>query len=243
MKYLASFIFLALFKPLLFADSIDIVVENYPPYAYKENGNITGLSTDITRYLLEDSGIKAKSWAFAPWKRAFLLASQKPGTLLYTVVRKPNREKLFHWIGPISDRNIYIYKLKRRKDIKASSLEEIKTKGYSIGTVIGTAATEQLKNANLKITETVNYEQNVRMLLLGRTDLIVFLEYSLAYLAKKADSQYSDFEKLFLLDGSKKYYIVIQKDTDSDIVKRLQQSFIKTKHSGKLAEIQKRYLK
>ncbi|MDE1462879.1 substrate-binding periplasmic protein [Spartinivicinus poritis] len=243
MKYLTCFTLLALFNPLIFAGNINIVVENYPPYAYKDNGKITGLSTDITHYLLKDSGIKAESWAFAPWKRAFLLASQKPGTLLYTVVRKPNREKLFHWIGPISDRNIYIYKLKRRKDIQASSLEEIKTKGYSIGTVIGTAATEQLKSANLKITETVNYEQNVRMLLLDRIDLIVFLEYSLAYLAKKADSQYGNFEKLFLLDSSKKYYIVIQKDTAPDIVKKLQQSFIRLKHSGKLAEIQKRYLK
>ncbi|WP_163832658.1 substrate-binding periplasmic protein [Spartinivicinus ruber] len=241
MKFFAFFI-IALYQPTLLAESIDIIVENYPPYAYKENGKFTGLSTDITQHILKDSGIKVKSWAFAPWKRAFLLATEKPGTLLYTVVRKPNREKLFHWIGPISDRNIYIYKLKKRQDIKASSLEEIKSKGYTIGTVIGTAATEQLKSEGLNVTETVNYEQTVHMILLGRTDLVVFLEYSLAFLAKQAGSNYAEFEKILLLDGSKKYYIVIQKNTDPNIVERLQQSFDKLKSSGTLTEIQRQYL-
>ncbi len=225
---------------MVFAQTISIVAEPFPPFGYKENGKITGLSTEVVHYLLEDTGVKVNKWRLIPWARAFRIAKSKANTLLYTVVRKPDREHLFHWIGPISDRNIYLFRLKRQKEIVVESLED--AKHYTIGTVINTASTQYLKSLGMKVREVVNYEQAVRMMLLGRVGLLPATDYSLAYLAKKVGSSYSEFENVLLLDGSKKYYLVLHKDTSMVIVTALQKSFDKLKKSGVLKEIQSKYL-
>ncbi len=85
------------------------------------------------------------------------------------VVRKPEREVLFHWIGPIADRNIYLFKLKSRTDIKLKSVEDAKM--YEVGSVIAAASGDFLESKGVKVRRVSRYKQNLYMLLKGRIDL------------------------------------------------------------------------
>jgi len=148
---------------------------------------------------------------------------------------------MFHWVGPISDRNQYLYKLRSREDIVVNSIEDAKK--YKLGAVYGTAVTDFLLSKGLKPYKVPNHDQTVKMLLAGRLDLIIHLDYSLAYISKKLGKNFSKFEPVLLVDGSKKYYIVLNKDCSPIIVERFQHSFNKLVNSGGLREMQNKYLK
>ena len=231
---------LGLVVNITYAQEITIWAENYPPYGYEENGELLGLSTDIVRYIIEDAGLQVRSWKIASWKRALEETRNTPNSVLYTVVRKPDREDLFHWIGPVSDRNVYLYKLKSRTDIRVKTLEDAKK--YIVGSVPDTAATQYLESAGFELEKVPHYQLNVLKLLEGRVDLVVGTDYGLAYIAKKIGASYSEFEAAFLLDGSKQYYIVLNKDSSPAIVKAFQNSFRKFQESGELEKIRKQYL-
>ncbi len=232
---------LSLLATSILAQEITVWAEKFPPYGYEdETGKIVGISTEIVQYIIKDTGLKAGNWEIAPWNRAFKMTQRIPNSVLYTVVRKPNREDMFHWIGPISDRNQYIYKLRSRKDIVVNSIDDAKK--YNLGAVMGTAITDLLITEGLKPREVYNHDETVKLLLHGRLDLIVHLDYSLAYIAKGLGVEFSTFEPVLLVDGSKKYYIVINKNSSPSIIEKFQASFKKLVHSGGLSEIQQKYL-
>ncbi|MCP4110239.1 MAG: amino acid ABC transporter substrate-binding protein [Desulfobacteraceae bacterium] len=228
----------------IFAQSLEIWVENYPPFGYEDSKTkeIKGLSVDMTRSVVKDAGIQITSFVFAPWSRVFEEAKRRPNILLSAaVVRNPEREELFHWLGPIADRNIYLFKLKNRTDIVLKSVEDAKR--YRVGSVIRAASGDFLESKGIKLERVPEYTQNLRKLLLDRIDLADALDYSFAFLAKQEGVSFSKFEKALMVDVSKKYYLALSKTTSSEIVAALQKSFKKLKESGEIERIQNEYLK
>jgi polar amino acid transport system substrate-binding protein len=223
------------------AQAVDVWVENFPPFGYEENNKLTGLSTEVLEYIMKDTGIKAEKWEIAPWARAYMKAQKNHNSILCTVVKTSEREKMFHWIGPIADRNIYVYKLKSRKDIQINSLEDLKK--YSVGVVRKVAAADLCKEKGITVEETNSDELNLKKLHAKRIDLAIFFDYAVSYFAKLNSIPPAVFSQAYLFDGSQKYYIVIQKDSDAEMVKKLQNSFNKLKNNGGLQKIQQKFLK
>lgn len=219
---------------------VSILAEKFAPFSYLDkNGKITGYSKDIVQYIIKDTKTKVKTWQIVPWTRGYSMALNNENVFLYTVVRKTDREKLFHWIGPISDRNIYIYTLKKNKKISINSFNDAKK--YRVAVVRRSASADLCASKGIQAFETRDDEQSVKLLLNNRVDVIIILESSAAYEAKKFNKSISDFKKLFLLDGSKKYYIVISKKTNIKLVKAFQNSFKKMKRNGSLKKLKKKY--
>ncbi len=240
MKALILLISLIFFPLAIAAGEIEIWGEEFSPFGYIENGKHSGMVTEIVQHLINDTGISVKAWHMAPWARAFKEAKETPNTLLYTVVRKSDREELFHWIGPVSDRTIYLFKLSSRKDIQVSSWEDIQH--YNVGSLIGGASTENLESHGIHTDKVSNIALNVKKLLAGRLDLIDMLDDSLAHIAKQEGEPLAQFEKVWLADQSKKYYIALNKNTPPSIVARLQSSFLSLENNGTLKTIQNKYL-
>ncbi len=242
MRHLIIVVSLLLMGNSLYAqERINVWAEHFPPFGYTdESGKIVGLSTDIIQHIAIDSGMTINSWRIAPWARAFKETQRSPNSILYTVVGNSERRKTFHLIGPVSDRNQYLYKLKSRKDIVVNSIEDAKK--YVIGAVYGTAITDLLLSKGLKPHKVAKHDQTVKMLLKGRIDLVVHLDYSLACIAKSLGEKYSTFEPVLLVDGSKKYYIAINKYSSPSVIENFENSFKKLKNSGALSKIQEKYL-
>ena len=228
-------------NPINAQERITVWAENFPPYGYKdEAGKIVGLSTDVVQCIVMDSGIGIDAWIIAPWARAYYQTQFNPNTVLYTVVGNTERRKTFHLIGPVSDRKQYLYKLASRKDIVVNSIEDAKK--YQIGAVSGTAVTDLILSKGLRPYEVPNHDQTIKMLLAGRLDLVVHLDYSLAHIAKNIGVEFSTFEPVLLFDDSEKYYIALNKDSSPSIVKKFRRSFKKLEDSGELTKIQQKYL-
>ncbi len=152
MKYFILTIAMCFTTTIIFAQSLEIWVEDYPPFGYEDSNTreIKGISTDVTRAIVADAGIQVRLFKIAPWARVFLIAKKHPNVLLSAgVVRKPDREDLFHWIGPIADRNIYLFKLKSRTDIILNSIEDVKK--YRVGSVIEAASGDFLESKGIRL--------------------------------------------------------------------------------------------
>ena len=80
------------------AIDIEIYTENWPPLNFENGGKITGFTTDIVREIQRRTKIKGEI-KLLPWKRAYFNALNKKNALIYSIVRNPQREGLFRWVG------------------------------------------------------------------------------------------------------------------------------------------------
>ncbi|MDX7833812.1 hypothetical protein SJS03_21745, partial [Aeromonas dhakensis] len=80
---------------------------------------VTGLSVDLLKRMLEVSGIglDRKGIQLLPWARAYQMAQYDPNTVIFSMIRLPEREALFHWVGPIGPRVTRVYRRAKRDDV------------------------------------------------------------------------------------------------------------------------------
>ncbi|MFD2271054.1 substrate-binding periplasmic protein [Undibacterium arcticum] len=161
-----------------------------PPLNYEEQGVVTGYSTELLQAVLQTAGLSAPI-SILPWARAYQTAQTQPNTIIYSIVRTAEREPLFDWIGPISKRQIFLFKLRARKDVEVSTLSDARK--YRIGAVREMAATQQLIKQGFNPEESLDLaptdESNVKKLFLNRVDLIVALDWS-AYFSGETERSF-----------------------------------------------------
>ncbi len=223
-----------------YCQDITIVTEDFPPYNYQENGNIKGISSEVVLAVLKEVNIKAKIDEY-PWARAYMLATTQKNHLIYSIARIPERESLFQWVGTIAPYKTSLYKLKSRKDIKITSLED--AKNYTIGCSIDDVITTYLKNKGFARLEVVSLDnQNIHKLLNNRVDLIAFDEASFPYKVKQEGLDISKFERIYRLEEISDYlYMAFSKSSDPALVLKFQNGLLAIKKKGIVDKIYKKY--
>jgi len=214
--------------------SLLVMTENLPPFNYSENGKITGISTDIVRYIFKQSGISMKQGKIHlyPWARAYHDIRYYPDTALYSMARTEDRENLFRWVGPLMDVTLGVI-AKKERNIKIDSIDDFRK--YRIGTVRDGAPEQLLIKAGVPLEQLDRLalpEQNIRKLQAGRIDMFVFNIQTAQYLMVKLGIDPTDYETVFMLKNPV-LYLALNKNTDPDIVNRLQQSLDKMKQPDK----------
>ena len=105
------------------------VTEVFPDFQYLNKDNqLVGRSVDKVHKALEGTGINysisANNWAIS-----YNAALRDKNTCLFSIVRLPNRESKFTWVGELESFDSAIYGLKSRS-IKLNTLND--AKGYKI---------------------------------------------------------------------------------------------------------------
>lgn len=98
--------------------SLTIYTEQFPPYNYLHENQITGINVELTRALCKQVGIDCY-FEIYPWNRAYKKALNTQNSGLISTSRHPEREMFFKWVGPIisSSQRACLYKLRTRTDI------------------------------------------------------------------------------------------------------------------------------
>ncbi|MBC7995720.1 MAG: transporter substrate-binding domain-containing protein [Rhizobacter sp.] len=168
------------------ADDLRIVTEELPPYNMTQNGQITGLSTEVVRAVLKEAGVQAPIQSM-PWARAYDIALNTENVAIYSITRTPQREKLFKWVGVIAPTNWYLFS-RSDKNIKLKKLDE--ARGLQIATVNEDAGEQYLVGKGFALGKNLQssskYELNYEKLKLGRVDLWVANELNAMYLVRQA---------------------------------------------------------
>ncbi len=169
-RHLPASLFLSAFAASTgFAGELTFTTEDNPPYNYSLDGGttVTGGATDILHEMLRRTGIKA-SVTLYPWARAYKLGLEQADTCVYSAPRIEQREKLFKWVGPLSDDDWMLF-AKASSKITLNALEDAKT--FSIATYHGSAVSTYLMDLGYKVYEANSDENDVKMLNMDRVDL------------------------------------------------------------------------
>ncbi len=221
------------------AQSIRIVTEDFAPYNYVEQGTPKGISTEIVQAiqteLIDQTIIKTY-----PFKRTMAIALSHPNTLIYSIVRTAERENQFEWIGTLVPMVGGLFKLTSRTDIQPKTLNDLHK--YRISDIQGSAIWEYLTQKNIKVHEIPTTQQNIKLLKLGRMDLIATDELNFYFEIKRLRFNPKDFASAFpIQDMSTDLWLAINKDSDKQLILDLKQAMNKVKASQTFTEILDRY--
>ena len=100
---------------------VEASCSEWRPYAYKEDGVIKGSAYNIAKDVFDHARVNL-NYRILPWARVYKNGLDKTNYLIGCLGRTPKREKLFHWVGPVTKGvKIYFYKMKSNS-IKIGSL-------------------------------------------------------------------------------------------------------------------------
>jgi len=83
------------------ATQLTYYTEDYPPANYTEKGQLTGASVELLKAIWNRMGVPEQPILLVPWARGYAEAQHSPGSVLFTMSRNAEREKLFRWVGPV----------------------------------------------------------------------------------------------------------------------------------------------
>lgn len=220
---------------------LQILTEEWPPYNYTEDGVLKGFSVEIVQGILQRLN-EVATLAVFPSMRTKLILESTPRTMMITMLRTPEREHQYKWIGPLGDGAIYFY---QRSDSRLSvaSLDDAKRVRLiacrSGGLVLNTLREKGFSNLDSASTDGASI---YKKLLLGRCDLAISESpLGVLYLLKKMGYPSNALLQTPVQLIGFPLYIACSKDVPDQEVANWQKALDALKASGAFASIQKKY--
>ncbi|AKB29980.1 cystine transporter subunit [Methanosarcina siciliae T4/M] len=199
--------------------------EQLPPYNYMENGTLQGISVDLLEEVTGKMGKKVtrEEVNLVPWTEGYQAALSGNNTVLFSMVRSPEREQSFKWAGPIySDR--YVLFARRDSGITIESPEDLK--GYRVGVIADDMAIRQLLDIGVNQSQLVP-ESNVSAIIGGlennEIDLWACSEDAGRYFTEEVTGNYYSYTVVYQLETQDHYY-AFSKDVPDSFVRSFQQA-------------------
>ncbi|MEE4920938.1 transporter substrate-binding domain-containing protein [Pseudomonas alliivorans] len=222
------------------ADNYQVVTEEWPPYNYSENGQITGMTTEIVRAIMKVTGHDL-TIVLAPSMRASLTLKMRPRTIMYSMFRTPEREHVYKWVGPILEEAIHPYQLAAAPPV--TSLEQLlhapQITTRHAGLLPDMLQSLGFKNLDKSATESV---QLYRMLLSDRTAIIIGdTDAGVAYQSRQLNIAPGTLRQIPIELYRSSLYIAFSRDCEDDVVDSWSSALETLRQSGELERIQRRY--
>ena len=239
LMYFSSLLFIA---GVAKAEPIAVLTEIDPPFQEMEGDRVGGRLTHLVRQLFFTANLSEQIEA-KPWARSYTEALTTPNTGLFPVIRTPEREPFFSWIGPILIAKQGLYKLKLRSDIQLSKLGDAKR--YNIGVLLGDARYAFMRKQGFfdfpdgglhPVGETI---LNYRKLTAGRVDLIMMADV----ICTTGTIDCSALELALPIEElSDELYLCFRADSSIEIISKLLSAMETMKKSGEWEKLTKQIL-
>ncbi|SHM89342.1 polar amino acid transport system substrate-binding protein [Pseudomonas asturiensis] len=222
------------------AEHYQVVTEEWAPYNYEENNQLTGMTTEIVRAIMAVTGDEFDI-VMLPSMRASHTLKNRPRTILYSMFRTPEREPLYKWVGPIVEESIHPYQLATASPI--TSLEQLlhapQITTRHAGLLPDMLQSLGFKNLDKSATESV---QLYRMLLNGRTPVIIGdTDAGVAYHSRQLNIAPGTLRQIPIELYRSSLYIAFSQDCDDALVASWAKALERLHESGELERIQRRY--
>lgn len=222
------------------AEPYQVVTEEWAPYNYIENNQLTGMTTEIVKAIMTLTGDNFEV-VVLPSMRASHALNSRPKTIMYSMFRTAEREPLYKWVGPIVEESIHPYQMADAPQL--NTLEQLRQAPMvttrHAGLVPNTL--QALNFTNLDKTATQS-PQLYRMLLAGRTDVIVGdTDAGVAYYSRQLKIPPGTLRRIPVEVYRSSLYIAFSRDCEDEVVARWGRALERLRRSGELARIQGRY--
>jgi polar amino acid transport system substrate-binding protein len=224
------------------AENISLYTENFKPYQYiDEQDSIKGFGIDLIRTMFKEADVGIKDEIrMAVWNNAYQTALKEQNSAIFMTVRNEKREDIFKWVGPLANREMWLYKLKTRKDIKVKSLSD--AENYLIGGYKSAQTDYLIELGFPRLDIVLKEELNFKKLLAGRIDLTPSSEILMSSKLRDHGIPRNKVEKVVIFDDRYQYYLALNKSISDAIVDKLQRALDTLKESGRYQQIEHSYL-
>ncbi len=177
-----------------------------------------------------------------PWARSYRKAQDEPNVAIYSIGRNDEREKMFKWVGMVVNREVFLYKLKGRPEVKASSLADLKP--YRLGGIRDGMRTMYLKKEGLSVDESTDDASNIKKLQSRRIDAFPIDEPNLVYLSERNGVDFDSMERLLKLEKmSSGLYMAFSLHTPDETVDKCRAALDGMVKDGSFNKITAKWLK
>lgn len=222
------------------AEQYQVVTEEWAPYNYKENNQLTGMTTEIVRAIMVLTGDDFEMLILPSMRTTQALKTRRK-TIMYSLFRTAEREPLYKWVGPIVEESIHPYQLAKAPPV--NSLEQLMRAPQITTRHAGLvpAMLQSLGFTNLDKSATES-RQLYRMLLAGRTDLIIGdTDAGVAYYSRQLNIAPGTLRQIPIELYRSSLYIAFSPDCEDELVASWASALEQLRNSGELARIQHRY--
>jgi polar amino acid transport system substrate-binding protein len=224
---------------------VTCVTEENPPVNFFANGRVTGFSTEVVEAVLKEIDVQAR-FQIMPWARAYATALHAQNVLIFSIMRTPDRERLFKWVGVVSPPDgSYLFALRERR-IKLDRLSD--ALDYKIGTINGDAREQYMETKGFvkgrQLQGNSNPKTTYEKLKLGRVDLWAMSEMVATDIVRRDGGDPSQVlvRALQLTElGSGGSYMAFGPNTDDQLVERFRKGLEAVKANGTFAALQKKW--
>jgi|GEM_PF-1145371 len=191
----------------------------------------------LVEVVLAEAGVEFQS-SVVPWSRMLNSLSNQPNTLAYPLLRIPEREDQFAWVGHLQHIDSYLFGLRSRIDELPDSLDEVG--GFRLGTMRGDAFHNFFVAQgypNLVVFN--NSTPWLSMLQRGRIDLMPFALTGIAGYLERSGEPPDTLAPVIRLDAlSYPLYFVMNLNSDPELVKKIADAYQRVVSDGRFEEIQ-----
>ncbi|MCV2367997.1 substrate-binding periplasmic protein [Roseateles oligotrophus] len=221
---------------------IKVLMEELPPYSYTDvDGRPVGYAFELAQDLLARAKLPA-TFEFNSWARVILRSRNEGHVLVPAIVRLPERESLYSWLGQIATRRGTLFRLKTRPEIKLESINA--ATAYRIGVVKDDVSERELVALGLDATQhldrSADHASLLRRFFAGRTDLMALNAALAPALLKQYGFDPGLIEPVLKFSESRPS-IALSLPTDEATRQRLQQAWDAMRRDGTVAAIAARY--
>lgn len=219
------------------AAAVPVLAEENIPLSYTQDGMVQGYCTEAVRAALAAAHLPYQL-DIQPWARIYTTTLAKAGTLMFPVAWTAEREDKFKWIGPLVANRIALFRKKGRSDVVVHSLDDARR--YRIGVVHMDFREEYLRRKGFDdaggtpLMVVSSSDLLLPMLQAGRIDLVPL------GLAKCAPHglDCSSIEPVYVLSELESaLYMVFNRNTSEQLVRKVREGFELTRHNGSLERI------
>jgi polar amino acid transport system substrate-binding protein len=204
---------------------LNYLTEEWAPFNYLEDGNVTGISVELLESIFKNIGVN-RSWSdvrIVPLAEGFQIAQNNTSTVLFSIVRTPEREPLYKWAGPFTKASFVLY-APMSSNITISSPADLNN--YRIGAVNASIENDLLTSQGVNASQIVNGqtpEDLLRMLEEGQIDLWATGDLAGRHQMLRTASDPNAYEIVYTLSENDFYYI-FSKDVPDTLVNAFEQA-------------------
>ena len=134
---------------------LNYLTEEWAPFNYLENGNVTGISVELLESVFKSTGVNRSrsDVRIVPLEEGFQMAQNNTSTVLFSIVRTPEREPLYKWAGPFTRASFVLY-APVKSNITISSAKDLNK--YRIGVVTASIENDLLSSKGVNKSQIVN---------------------------------------------------------------------------------------
>ncbi len=204
---------------------LNYLTEEWAPFNYQEEGNVTGISIETLEAVFRNIGVNRTQAEvrIVPLAEGFQTAQNNTSTVLFSIVRTPERESLYKWAGPFTKASFVLY-APMSKSITINSPQDLNQ--YWIGAVKDSIENDLLASKGVNASKIVNGqtpEDVLRMLEEGQIDLWATGNLAGRHQMLQTAANPNAYEIVYTLSENDFYYI-FSKDVPDTLISAFQQA-------------------